>query len=130
MRQDNGASVGPGSTRSAPGAAGVSAHPGDDPSREALLKAREALNAWLGTYAQDLVSDDILRRADAAVRAGGGTLSYIAECQRMIAFALRDSDGSPKGGDAGQGVCEMHMPSNGGSVHDSAARRDRQAGLS
>lgn len=60
--------------------------------RGALEKAREAMDTWICTYADDQVGDEAFQRACARIRECG-TLAYIAEINGVISSALEPRDG-------------------------------------
>lgn len=54
-----------------------------------LLKVREVLNAWTGTYAPDMCSSDHVAESRRVISEGGGTLYYIATLLQEVDEVLK-----------------------------------------
>ena len=59
--------------------------------RDALIRSRIALDAWLNTYAHEFCNKDDVAKAGKLIMDSGGTLAYIADVQRQNREALNET---------------------------------------
>lgn len=63
---------------------------------KAALRAREAMDAWLGQYASDLMSDEQAKRNTAPIKEFG-TIGYIANVNEQLNAAIAAAQGIETG---------------------------------
>ncbi|KKN02310.1 hypothetical protein LCGC14_1118990 [marine sediment metagenome] len=59
--------------------------------RDALVRSKIALDAWLNTYAHEFCNKDDVAKAGKLIMDSGGTLAYIADVQRQNREALNET---------------------------------------